>query len=171
MRARPEKREPGKAAVGVMPTETSSIGRFAVGQERDLEFQERAVFAEAKTNPLHGADVPRFPFRRVDGLLRFVAGRQFHFLASGLHRLRIDLVNFLLMHIDEQIPFPEVQEQQALFLRVVEVPGFWRLVIEFHDGEFHGFPSLIAFGLRNNRRQHQQEANRNAYQGSNGRLS
>src|SRR5712691_2173820 len=114
-----------------------SIRRLAVGQERELQFEDVALLAEAKTDELHCADVARFPIGSFERLVRFVGGRPFHAVAGGLHRLRIDFVN--------------------LFLRVIDVPGFRRFVIELHDRKCDWFPkrllARVQNGIESNRQQ------------------
>src|SRR5712664_3085887 len=65
-----------------------------------------------------------------------------------LHGLRIDFANLLLFHIEEQVALPEMHQEEALLLRVIHVPRFWRLAIEFHDGESNGLPKCLFAGLQ-----------------------
>src|SRR6266705_3942079 len=126
-----------------------SIRRLAVGQERELQFEDVALLAEAKTDELHCADVARFPIGSFERLVRFVGWRPFHAVAGGLHRLRIDFVNLLLLGIDEQVALPQVHQQQSFFLRVIDVPGFRRFVIELYDRKCDWFPKRLITRVQN----------------------
>src|SRR6267142_1537678 len=79
-----------------------SVRRFAVDEQRDLQFQDVATFAEAKFYQLHAADVARFPLGSFERLFGLIGRRPFHVLAALLHGLRIDLVGFLFLHVNEQ---------------------------------------------------------------------
>src|SRR6266478_3418062 len=127
----------------------ASIGWFAVDENRDLQLQDMAVLAKSKLHQLHAAHVARFPLGSFQRLIGFIGGRPFHVFAALLHRLRIDFVGLLFSHVDEQIALPKVYEQKSLFLRVINVPGLRRFVIELYDGKSHGFPEQFLFaGLR-----------------------
>src|SRR2546430_2266468 len=112
-----------------------SVHWFAVDQEGELHLQEVAILAEPKFHHLHAAEVFGFPIGSFQRLIGLVGKRPFHVFAVLLHRLRIDFVGLLFFRIDEQIALPKVYEQKSLFLRVIDVPGLRRFVIELHRSE------------------------------------
>src|ERR1700674_966601 len=124
----------------------SSIDWFAVDQEGKLHLQEVAILAEPKFHHLHAAEVFRFPIGSFQRLIWLIGGRPFHIFAALLHCLRIDFIRLLLFHIDEQVALPKVYEQKSLFLRVIDVPGLRRFVIELHDRESDRLPNKFLFG-------------------------
>src|SRR5713101_9665276 len=89
----------------------SSVRRLAVGQERELQFEDVALLAETKPHELHCANIARFPIGSFERPVRFVGGRPIHTVAGGLHCLRIDFVNLLLLSSDEQVALPQVHQQ------------------------------------------------------------
>src|ERR1700722_1300976 len=88
----------------------SSIRWFAVDQKRKLHLQEVAILAEPKFHQLHAAEVFRFPIGSFQRLIGLVSNRPFHVFAVLLHRLRIDFVGFLFLHVDQQVSLPKVYE-------------------------------------------------------------
>src|SRR6267143_2547056 len=124
-----------------------SVHWFAVDQEGKLHLQEVAILAEPKFHHLHAAEVFGFPIGSFQRLIGLVGKRPFHVFAAQLHRLRIDFVGLLFFHVDEQIALPKVYEQKSFFLRVVDVPGLRRLVIELHDRESDRLPNKVLFRL------------------------
>src|SRR5260370_23354771 len=123
-----------------------SIRWLAVDQQRDLQLQDVAILAEAKSHQLHTADVARLPIGSLDRLIGLIGRRPFHIFAAQLDRLRIDFVGLLFFHVDKQLALPKVYEQQPFFLRVIDVPGFRRFVIEFYDRERDRLPGILFFG-------------------------
>src|SRR5947207_5828064 len=99
-----------------------SVRRFAVDQEGKLHLQEVAILAEPKFHHLHAAEVFGFPIGSFQRLIGLAGKRPFHVFALLLHRLRIDFVHLLLLHIHDQIALPKVYEQKPLFLRVINIP-------------------------------------------------
>src|SRR5216683_7706518 len=142
-RLSPERSASRGISVCIVAERYSLVRRLAIGQERELQFEDVAFFAEAKSHQLHAADVARFPLGSLEWLLRFVGGRPFHTVTGGLHRLRIDFVSLLFLRVDEEISLPQVHQQQSFFLRVIDVPGFRRFVIELHDRKCDWFPKRL----------------------------
>src|SRR5260370_23133022 len=62
----------------------SSVRWFAVNQQRDLQLQDVAILAEAKSHQLHAADVARFPIGSLERRIRLIGGRPFHSLSPPL---------------------------------------------------------------------------------------
>src|SRR5712692_3614319 len=65
-----------------------------------------------------------------------------------LHGLRVEFVDLVLFHVEEQITLPEVHQQESLFLRVIHVPRFRGLAIEFYDGKGNRLPKRLFAGLQ-----------------------
>src|SRR6267378_6217062 len=65
-----------------------------------------------------------------------------------LHGLRIEFVDFSLLHVEEQVALPEMHQEEALLLRVIHIPRFRGLAIEFHDGEGNGLPKCLFAALQ-----------------------
>src|SRR5260370_34831724 len=65
-----------------------SIRRLAVGQERELQFEDVALLAEAKTDELHCADVARFPLGSLERLVGRIGRGPITALAARLHPSR-----------------------------------------------------------------------------------
>ena len=58
--------------LGLKTQNCSSVRRFAIYQKRDLQLQDMAILAEAKSDQLYAADIARFPIGSLDRLIRLV---------------------------------------------------------------------------------------------------
>ena len=119
---------------------------FAVGAQRNLQFYDGALFGELEAQAVHAADVAFFPIADVERVGGLVRGRPGDVVALRDDGIWIDVEDFLLAEVDEQIAVPDAEEPDAAFFGVVHVPGERRAVVDFDNGELDGFPER--FGLR-----------------------
>src|SRR5260370_40988048 len=80
-------------SVCIAAEKCSLVRWLAVDENRDLQFQDVTIFAEAKSHQLHAADVARFPLGSLEWLLRFVGWPPFPTGTRGAPRVAIRFVN------------------------------------------------------------------------------
>jgi len=107
------------------------VRRFAVDQKRDLQLQDVAIFAEAKSQPIARCRRRAFSTRGLERLLRLIGGRPFHSFAARFHRLRIDFVGFLVLSCRPADTASTDVPAAVPFLRVINVPRFRRSSLNF----------------------------------------
>lgn len=112
-----------------------------------MQLEEVAVFSQAKTHALQSADVAFFPVGSGQHGFGHVREGPFHAGAADVERFWVEVVNFFIAGVEQQVAFPQAQDQKTFALRLVKVPGFWRVVIEFDDGERELGPSEFSGGV------------------------
>src|ERR1700676_3297563 len=113
----------------------TSIRRFAVGAQRDLQFQNMPVLAEPEADALNWAYVAIFPLGDFQRLLGRVGRRPLHPIALWFDGTGINVKNLVLGYIHQQIAFPEFHEQHTALGGVINIPRSRSFVVEAHDGE------------------------------------
>jgi len=119
------------------------VRRFAVDQKAGFAAPGCGHPCRGETSPVARCQRRAFSTRESRSVDRVYQRATIPRFAALLDRLRIDFVGLLFFHVDEQIALPQAYQQQAFFLRVINIPGLWRFVIELHDGEPNRFPKEL----------------------------
>jgi hypothetical protein len=140
---------------------TLLIHGTAVHVEGQLQFEEVAVFSQAKANALQSADVALFPIGSVQCFLGQIVEGPIHGRAVDGEGFGIEVVDFFVADVQQQVALPETEQQKTFAVRFVEVPGLGCVFIEFDDGERELSPGGFSggFGLREERSEGCEEKN------------
>src|ERR1700688_93242 len=124
------------------------ISRFAIGAQRDLQFEDMRVLAEAEAKAFHGTDVAIFPFGDFQWLLGHVGSRPLHAIALWFHGTWIDVEDLVLKNVYQQIALPEFHQQHTALGGVINIPRGRSFIVEAHDGKRYRLPFdwLAGFG-------------------------